>query len=77
MLALLKAFRPNCPSSDLHGNMPEPLLNVGWVKLVVTMGKPVLAFRFYFGAHGVKSFERRICSVRYQTGGARGDWRCR
>jgi len=31
-------------------------------RIVVTMGMPALAFRFYFGAHGLKSLERSVLS---------------
>jgi putative NADPH-quinone reductase len=29
-------------------------------RIIVTMGMPALLYRFYFGAHGLKSFERSI-----------------
>ncbi|MEP7005759.1 MAG: NAD(P)H-dependent oxidoreductase [Sphingomonas bacterium] len=32
-------------------------------RLVVTMGMPAIFYRFYFGAHSVKSFERNVLKL--------------
>jgi putative NADPH-quinone reductase len=32
-------------------------------RIVVTMGMPALIYRWYFGAHGLKSFEQGILSI--------------
>ena len=61
--ALLKAFleqvaRPGFALSQ--GTMPKPMLKGRSARLVVTMGMPAFFYRFYFGAHSVKSFERNI-----------------
>ncbi|WP_213980868.1 NAD(P)H-dependent oxidoreductase [Sphingomonas sp. dw_22] len=63
MPALLKAFleqtaRPGFAIGE--GRMPKPLLGGRSARLVVTMGMPALFYRFYYGAHSVKSFERNI-----------------
>lgn len=61
--ALLKAFleqvaRPGFALAE--GTMPRPLLKGRSARLVVTMGMPAFFYRFYYGAHSVKSFERNI-----------------
>ena len=61
--ALLKAFLEQVarPGFALgKGTMPKPLLKGRSARLVVTMGMPAIFYRFYFGAHSVKSFERNI-----------------
>lgn len=64
--ALLKAFleqvaRPGFALAQ--GTMPKPLLKGRSARLVVTMGMPAFFYRFYFGAHSVKSFERNILKL--------------
>jgi len=64
--ALLKAFleqiaRPGFALAE--GTMPKPLLKGRSARLVVTMGMPAFFYRFYFGAHSVKSFERNILKL--------------
>lgn len=64
--ALLKAFleqvaRPGFALAE--GRMPKPLLGGRSARLVVTMGMPAFFYRFYFGAHSVKSFERNILKL--------------
>lgn len=64
--ALLKAFleqvaRPGFALAE--GTMPKPLLGGRSARLVVTMGMPAFFYRFYFGAHSVKSFERNILKL--------------
>jgi putative NADPH-quinone reductase len=66
MPALLKGFleqvaRPGFALAE--GRMPKPLLGGRSARLVVTMGMPALFYRFYFGAHSVKSFERNILKL--------------
>ena len=63
MPALLKAFleqvaRPGFALGE--GRMPKPLLRGRSARLVVTMGMPAFFYRFYYGAHSVRSFERNI-----------------
>ena len=64
--ALLKAFleqvaRPGFALAE--GRMPRPLLGGRSARIVVTMGMPAFFYRFYFGAHSVKSFERNILKL--------------
>ena len=66
MPALLKAFleqvaRPGFALAE--GRMPKPLLGGRSARLVVTMGMPAFFYRFYYGAHSVKSFERNILKL--------------
>jgi len=65
--ALLKAFleqvfRPGFAFAYVEGGMPKKLLRGKSARIVVTMGMPALVFRWYFGAHGVKSLKRSILS---------------
>jgi putative NADPH-quinone reductase len=66
MPALLKGFleqvaRPGFALAE--GTAPRPLLRGRSARLVVTMGMPAFFYRFYFGAHSVKSFERNILKL--------------
>lgn len=66
MPALLKAFleqvaRPGFAIGE--GRMPRPLLGGRSARLVVTMGMPAFFYRFYYGAHSVRSFERNILKL--------------
>jgi putative NADPH-quinone reductase len=64
MPALLKGFleqvfRPGfAHRTDARGW--EALLRGRSARIVVTMGMPALVYRWYFGAHGLKSLERSI-----------------
>jgi len=64
MPALLKGFleqiiRPGFAYS-LDKGMGRKLLKGKSARIVVTMGMPVFFYRWYFGAHGLKSLERSI-----------------
>lgn len=64
MPALLKGFleqllRPDFAISK-GKSLGAGLLQGKSARLVVTMGMPAFFYRFYFGAHSVKSFERNI-----------------
>jgi putative NADPH-quinone reductase len=69
--ALLKAFfeqtfRPGFALAR-SGQGFGGLLNGRSARIVVTMGMPALVYRWYFGAHSLKSFERnvlRFCGIR-------------
>src|SRR5262249_31953643 len=69
--AVLKAFlqavlRPGC-TSVLGGRSWQRPLKGKSARIVVTMGMPVLVYRWYFGAHGLKSLERSVlafCGIR-------------
>lgn len=66
MPALVKAFleqvmRPGF-AFDVSGNGWTPKLRGKSARVVVTMGMPAAAYRWYFGAHGLKSLRRNILS---------------
>ena len=65
MPALLKGFleqtfRPGFAFDYLDGGKVRMNLQGKSARLVVTMGMPALAYRWFYGAHSVKSFERNI-----------------
>jgi len=65
MPALLKGFleqtlRPGFAFDYLDGGKVEMRLQGKSARLVVTMAMPALAYRWYYGAVSVKSFERHI-----------------
>jgi putative NADPH-quinone reductase len=64
MPALLKAFfeqafRPGFAVATGERGW-RPLLSGRSARIVVTMGMPAFFYRWYFGAHGLKSLERSI-----------------
>lgn len=63
--ALFKAFleqvlRPGFAFAYDHNNMPKRLLSGRSARVVVTMGMPSWAYRWFFGAHALRGFERNI-----------------
>jgi len=65
MPALLKAFleqtmRPGIAFAYRPSGLPQKLLKGRSARLVVTMGMPALAYRWYFLAHGLRAMERNI-----------------
>ncbi len=65
MPALLKGFleqifRPGFAMEYREKGFPRRLLAGRSARIVVTMGMPVLLYRWYFGAFGVRSFERSM-----------------
>ncbi len=44
----------------VQGTMPKGLLAGRSARIVVTMGMPAIFYRFYFGAHSVKSLRRNV-----------------
>ena len=66
MPALLKAFleqvmRPGFGTSRVEsGKTWKKLLTGRSARVVVTMGMPAVVYRWYFGAHSLKSLERNI-----------------
>ncbi|WP_423605410.1 NAD(P)H-dependent oxidoreductase [Sphingomonas sp. MS122] len=65
--ALLKGFleqvaRPGFAIAE-GSRGPRGLLKGKSARLVVTMGMPAFFYRFYFGAHSVKSLERNILKL--------------
>jgi len=69
MPALLKGyFEQVCRfdfalSSGKNEKMPKGLLSGRTARIVVTMGMPALIYRWYFGAHSLKSLERNILKL--------------
>jgi putative NADPH-quinone reductase len=68
MPALLKAFfeqvfRPGFGAEyQKSGRWPKPLLTGKSARIVVTMGMPAFAYRWFFLAHSLKSLQRNILS---------------
>lgn len=65
MPALLKAFleqvmRPGVAFEYRKQGFPRALLTGRSARLVVTMGMPALAYRWYFHAHGVRGLEQGV-----------------
>lgn len=64
---LEQVFRPGFAFSGEDEGMPRRLLKGRSARLVVTMGMPVLLYRTWFRAHGVKFLELsvlRLCGVK-------------
>jgi putative NADPH-quinone reductase len=64
MPALLKGFleqvlRPDF-AFDMSGQGSQRKLRGRSARLIVTMGMPAFVYRWYFGAHSVKSLERNV-----------------
>jgi putative NADPH-quinone reductase len=67
MPALLKGFlehvfRPGFAMDIRESGLPRKLLAGRSARIVVTMGMPVPVYRWYFGAYGLRGFERSILS---------------
>jgi len=65
MPALVKAFleqvmRPGTAFDYQAQGMPRQLLAGRSARIVVTMGMPVLAYRWWFFAHGLRGLERNV-----------------
>ncbi len=65
MPALLKGFleqllRPGVALDEAKGRFPKPLFKGKSARVVVTMGMPVFAYRWYFGAHSLKCLKRNV-----------------
>lgn len=65
MPALVKAFaeqvfRPRVAFRDKEGGFPEGMLKGRSARLIVTMGMPAIAYRWWFRSHGIKALERNI-----------------
>jgi putative NADPH-quinone reductase len=55
-------FRPGFAMEYRAGGFPKRLLAGRSARIVVTMGMPALMYRWYFGAYGVRGFERSMLS---------------
>lgn len=69
MPALLKAFLEQVfrygfalDTGDAE-HMPKGLLKGKTASLVITMGMPAMAYRWFFGAHSMKSLERSVLKI--------------
>lgn len=57
---LEQVFRPGFAAETQRGRLPKKGLTGKSARIVVTMGMPAFVYRWYFGAHGLKSLERNI-----------------
>ena len=55
-------FRPGFAMEYKKQGFPKRLLAGRSARIVVTMGMPALLYRWYFGAYGVRGFERSMLS---------------
>jgi putative NADPH-quinone reductase len=55
-------FGPGFPMEYGKSGFPKRLLAGRSARIVVTMGMPALMYRWYFGAYGVRGFERSVLS---------------
>lgn len=55
-------FRPGFAMEYRQNGFPKRLLAGRSARIVVTMGMPVMLYRWYFGAFGVRAFERSMLS---------------
>lgn len=58
-----QVFRPQFTMRWRKNQLPQGLLEGLTARLVVTMGMPAFAFRLFFGASGVRSFERSVLGL--------------
>jgi putative NADPH-quinone reductase len=59
---LEQIFRPGFAMEYKKDDFPRRLLAGHSARIVVTMGMPALMYRWYFGAYGLRGFERSILS---------------
>jgi putative NADPH-quinone reductase len=55
-------FRPGFAMEYRERGFPKRLLAGRSARIVVTMGMPAMMYRWYFGAYGVRGFERSMLS---------------
>jgi putative NADPH-quinone reductase len=55
-------FRPGFATEYKKAAFPKRRLAGRSARIVVTMGMPVVLYRWYFGAYGLRSFERSMLS---------------
>ena len=61
---LEQTFRPHFGSAPpAKGGLPPKVLRGKTARIVVTMGMPALLYRWYFGAHSLKSLERGLLRI--------------
>ncbi len=66
--ALFKAYMEQMARGEFlldksNGGLPRGRLKGRSARVIVTMGMPTLLYRFLYGAHGVKAFNRSILSI--------------
>ena len=61
--SLEQALRPRAALQYGESAAPAKLLKGKSARLVVTMGMPAFFYRAYYGAHSVRSFERKILEL--------------
>ena len=59
---LEQIFRPGFAMEYKKAGFPKRLLSGRSARIVVTMGMPALLYRWYFGAYGLRGFERSMLS---------------
>jgi putative NADPH-quinone reductase len=59
---LEQIFRPGFAMEYRKEGFPKRLLAGRSARIIVTMGMPALLYRWYFGAYGVRGFERSMLS---------------
>jgi putative NADPH-quinone reductase len=57
---LEQTFRPGFGVEAKSNGWPRKLLAGRSARIIVTMGMPALVYRWYFGAHGLKSLEHNV-----------------
>jgi putative NADPH-quinone reductase len=57
---LEQVFRPGFAMEYTERGFPKRLLAGHSARIIVTMGMPVLLYRWYFGAYGLRALERSI-----------------
>lgn len=57
---LEQACRPGFAFRYVERGFPEKLMKGRSARIVVTMGMPAIAYRWWFGAHSLRSLERNI-----------------
>lgn len=59
---LEQTFRPGFAVEQKAEGWPRKLLAGRSARIIATMGMPAFVYRWYFGAHGLRSLERNILS---------------
>ena len=69
MPALVKAFFEQISRNEFaieqseSGGWPRKMLKGKSARVIVTMGMPSVAYRIFFGAHGIRGFEQSILAM--------------
>ena len=57
---LEQVFRPGFAYENKAEGFPEKKLSGRSARIVITMGMPALAYRYYYGAHGLRNMKRNM-----------------